>query len=237
MITLTSVTKTFNTFTAVNAVSYIIEKGEYFALLGPNGAGKTTIVRMLMGFIKPTSGSISIDGKPVSDPESRRNVGYLAEVLKIPPYLSGREFLLRHAQCIGLSGAAAYREIDRVLEIVSMKGSEKKASRAYSKGMKQRIGLGAAMLGTPKVLILDEPVSGLDPLGIRDVRKILEQLRETGVTVVVNSHLLSEAEKTCTTAGIMHKGKVLIKDEIKNIMQENESLEDVFIRYVEQKNA
>jgi ABC-2 type transport system ATP-binding protein len=237
MITLTSVTKSFGTVTAVHSVSYTIEKGEYFALLGPNGAGKTTIVRMLMGFITPTSGSITIDGKPVSNPESRRSVGYLAEILKIPPYLSGQEFLLRHAWFIGLSGAAAQREIDRVLEIVSMKGSEKKPSRVYSKGMKQRIGLGAAMLGTPKVLILDEPVSGLDPLGIRDVRKILEQLRETGVTVIVNSHLLSEAEKTCTTAGIMHKGKVLIKDEIKNILHENESLEDVFIRYIEQKNA
>jgi ABC-2 type transport system ATP-binding protein len=237
MISLSLVTKNFGSVTAVDAVSYTIEKGEYFALLGPNGAGKTTIVRMLMGFIAPTSGNILIDGKPVSDPESRRSVGYLAEVLKIPPYLSGLEFLLRHAWFMGLSGAAAQREVDRVLEIVSMKGSEKKPSRAYSKGMKQRIGLGAAMLGTPKVLILDEPVSGLDPLGIRDVRKILEQLRETGVTVVVNSHLLSEAEKTCTAAGIMHKGKVLIKDEIKKIMHENESLEDVFIRYIEHKNA
>jgi ABC-2 type transport system ATP-binding protein len=218
MITLTSVTKTFGAFAAVDSVSYTIEKGEYFALLGPNGAGKTTIVRMLMGFIAPTSGSITIDGKPVSDPQSRQSVGYLAEVLKIPPYLTGLEFLLRHAWFAGLSGRAAKREADRVLEIVSMKGSEKKHSRSYSKGMKQRIGLGAAMLGTPKVLIL-------------------EQLRETGVTVVVNSHLLSEAEKTCTAAGIMHKGKILIKDEIKNIMHENESLEDVFIRYVEQKNA
>ena len=192
---------------------------------------------MLMGFISPSSGSISIDGKSVSDPESRRSVGYLAEVLKIPPYLSGHEFLLRHALFLGLSGSAAHQEIDRVLELVSMKGSERKPSRAYSKGMKQRIGLGAALLGNPKVLILDEPVSGLDPIGIRDVRKILEQLRETGVTVVVNSHLLSEAEKTCATAGIMHKGKVLIKGEIKNILQDNESLEEVFIRHIENKNA
>jgi ABC-2 type transport system ATP-binding protein len=237
MITLTSVTKKFGFFTAVNAVSYTVEKGECFALLGPNGAGKTTIVRMLMGFISPSSGSISIDGKPVTDSESRRSVGYLAEVLKIPPYLSGYEFLSRHSLFLGLSGSAAHREIDRVLEIVSMKGSEKKPSRAFSKGMKQRIGLGAALLGNPKVLILDEPVSGLDPIGIRDVRKILEQLRETGVTVVVNSHLLSEAEKTCTTAGIMHKGKILIKGEIKNIMRENESLEDLFVRYIEQKNV
>jgi ABC-2 type transport system ATP-binding protein len=237
MITLSSVTKTFGACTAVDSVSYIIEQGEYFALLGPNGAGKTTIVRMLMGFIAPTSGTITIDGKPVSDPQSRKSVGYLAEILKIPPYLSGLEFLLRHAWFIGLSGTAARREAERVLEIVSMKGNEKKPSRVYSKGMRQRIGLGAAMLGNPKVLILDEPVSGLDPLGIRDVRKILERLHDTRVTVVINSHLLSEAEKTCTTAGIMHNGKVLIKDEIKNIVQENESLEDVFIRYVERKNA
>ena len=233
MITLTSVTKKFGTFTAVDAISYSIEKGETFALLGPNGAGKTTIVRMLLGFISPTSGTIIIDGIPSSDPQARKHVGYLPELLKIPPYLSGYEYLLRHASLIGLHGAEAKKEIERVLEIVSMKGSETKKSSTYSKGMQQRIGLGAAILGQPKLLILDEPVSGLDPIGIRDVRKIIENLKSGDVTVVLNSHLLSEVEKTCTTAGILYKGKLLVKDSIQNIAKENETLEDVFIRLVE----
>jgi ABC-2 type transport system ATP-binding protein len=233
MITLTSVTKKFKNFTAVDDVTYSIDEGECFALLGPNGAGKTTIVRMLLGFTQPTSGTVTINGIPASDPESRRNSGYLAELLRIPPYLSGFEYLMRHAALRGFSRTQAVPAVETALETVSMKGFEKKKSATYSKGMKQRIGLAAAILGTPKLLILDEPVSGLDPIGIRDVRRILETMRAGGATIVLNSHLLSEVEKTCTTAGIMYGGKVLVKDSISAIVREGETLEDVFIRYVE----
>ena len=236
MIILDSVTKKFGAFTAVDNVSYRIQKGEFFALLGPNGAGKTTIVRMLLDFIKPSAGSITINGQPASDPESRKHLGYIAEQHMIPPYLSGFEYLSRHASLIGLSEEDAAREIDRVLEIVAMKGPERKKSATYSRGMKQRIGLGAALLGKPTVLILDEPITGLDPIGVRDVRKILENLRGKGVTVILNSHLLSEVEKTCETAAIMYKGKILIKDNITAIVKDHETLEDVFIRYIEQEN-
>lgn len=237
MVTLQSVTKKFGSFTAVNSVSYTVEKGEYFALLGPNGAGKTTILRLLLDFIKPTSGSITINHISSSDPTARKHVGYLAEQHFIPPYLSGSEYLLRHASLIGLRGKSASTEVERILEIVSMKGDEKKKSAPYSKGMKQRIGLGAAMLGRPQLLVLDEPVSGLDPIGIRDVRKILENLRGDGVTVILNSHLLSEVEKTCTTAGIIYKGKILVKDSIQSIVKEESTLEDVFIKYIEKENG
>ena len=236
MITLDSVTKKFGGFAAVDDVSLTIQKGESFALLGPNGAGKTTIVRMLLGFIRPTSGSVKVNGLPASAPQSRENIGYIAEQHKIPPYLTGFEYLLRHASLIGLSGQDAVKEVDRVLETVSMKGSERKKSRAYSSGMKQRIGLGAALLGRPALLILDEPITGLDPVGIRDVRKILETLRGKGVTVMLNSHVLSEVEKTCETAAIMHRGKILIKDNIRAIMKDHETLEDVFFRYIEHEN-
>ena len=236
MIILDSVTKKFGALAAVDNVSYTIQKGESFALLGPNGAGKTTIVRMLLDFIKPSSGSITINGRPASDPQSRKHIGYIAEQHMIPPYLSGFEYLSRHASLIGLSGKNAAKEVDRVLEIVAMQGPERKKSAAYSRGMQQRIGLGAALLGQPMFLILDEPVTGLDPIGIRDVRKILENLRGQGVTVILNSHLLSEVEKTCETAAILYKGKILIKDTITSIVKDNETLEDVFIRYIEHEN-
>lgn len=236
MITLDSVTKIFGTFTAVDNISYAIEDGDHFALLGPNGAGKTTIVRMLLDFIKPTSGKISINGVPVSDPESRKQIGYLAEQHLIPPYLSGFRYLMRHASLIGLSGKNAVLEVDRVLEMVAMKGNEKQKSVTYSKGMKQRIGIAAAILGHPKLLILDEPVAGLDPIGIREVRKILENLYDKGITVILNSHLLSEVEKTCKTAAIMHKGKILVRDSINSIVKDGETLEDVFIKYIENEN-
>jgi ABC-2 type transport system ATP-binding protein len=236
VIILDSVTKKFGSFAAVDNVSYTIRKGESFALLGPNGAGKTTIVRMLLDFIKPSSGSITINGRPASDPESRKHIGYIAEQHMMPPYLSGFEYLSRHASLIGLSGQDAEKEVDRVLEIVAMKGPERKKTATYSKGMKQRIGLGAALLGQPTLLILDEPITGLDPIGIRDVRKILENLRGKGVTVILNSHQLSEVEKTCETAAILHKGKILIKDTISAIVKDHETLEEVFIRYIEHKN-
>ena len=237
MIKLDSVTKKFGAFTAVDNVSYTIQKGDFFALLGPNGAGKTTIVRMLLDLINPSSGSIIIDGRPASEPESRKHIGYIAEQHMIPPYLSGYEYLSRHAFLIELTGNDAEREIDRVLEIVAMKGPERKKSATYSRGMKQRIALGAALLGQPRVLILDEPITGLDPIGIRDVRKILEYLRGKGVTVILNSHLLSEVEKTCDTAAILYKGKILIKDTIAAIVKDHETLEEVFVRYIEHENG
>ena len=237
MISLNSVTKIFGTFTAVENISYTIEAGDHFALLGPNGAGKTTLVRMLLDFIKPTAGRITINGVPVSDPESRKHIGYLAEQHVIPPYLSGLGYLMRHASLIGLSGKNAAVEVDRVLEMVAMKGGEKKKSVTYSKGMKQRIGLAAAILGSPKLLILDEPTAGLDPIGIRQVRKILENLYDKGITVILNSHLLSEVEKTCKTAAIMYKGKILIRDSILSIVKDGETLEDVFIKYIENENG
>ena len=233
MIVLNSVIKKFGTFTAVDNITYRIEKGEYFALLGPNGAGKTTVVRMLLDFIKPTSGSITIHGIPVSNPEARKRVGYLAEDHMIPSHLSGLEYLRRHASLIGLTGKDALMEVDRLLELVSMKGREREKSAAYSKGMKQRIGLAAALLGYPELLILDEPVTGLDPIGIRDVRTILEDLRDRGVTVFLNSHLLSEVEKTCRTLAIMNNGKILVKDSIRSIIEDGETLEDVFIKYAQ----
>jgi ABC-2 type transport system ATP-binding protein len=233
MIALNSVTKNFGPFTAVDNITYRIEKGEYFALLGPNGAGKTTLVRMLLDFIKPTSGSILIDKIPVSNPEARKRVGYLAEHHMIPSHLSGLEYLRRHAALIGLAGKDARMEVDRFLDVVSMKGREKEKSAAYSKGMKQRIGLAAALLGQPKLLILDEPVTGLDPIGIRDVRQIFERLRDNNVTVFLNSHLLSEVEKTCRTLAIMNNGKILVKDSIRSIIEDGETLEDVFIKYTQ----
>ena len=117
-----------------------------------------------------------------------------------------------------------------------MKGDEKQKSVTYSKGMKQRIGIAAAILGHPKLLILDEPVAGLDPIGIREVRKILENLYDKGITVILNSHLLSEVEKTCKTAAIMYKGKILVRDSIRSIVKDGETLEDVFIKYIEKEN-
>jgi len=236
MITFNNVTKRFGGLTAVDDISFEINPKEYFGLLGPNGAGKTTIVRMLLGFSIPTQGAFILNGLPAGTAASRDRVGYLAENHKIPSGLSGKEYLARHAALIGLRRNDSAREIDRVLELVGMQGKEKQKASTYSKGMTQRIGLASAMLGRPKIMILDEPVSGLDPIGIRDFRKILEDLKKDEVTVVLNSHLLSEVERTCDTIAIIDNGTIIVKGPINKIVKANETLEDVFVRLIEERH-
>jgi ABC-2 type transport system ATP-binding protein len=233
MISFENVTKTYGTLVAVGDFSYTVRKGEAFALLGPNGAGKTTLVRLLLGFSRCTAGKISIDGRPAGSPASRSKLGYLAEIHRIPPHLSGRQYLLRQAAFCGLSGSRAKTAVAEMLKRVGMDGQEKKKASHYSKGMVQRIGLGAALLGDPELLVLDEPVSGLDPLGMRDVRLLLENFKQGGGTIILNSHLLSEVERLCDAVAIMHKGRIVVQGALGQIVQGNETLEEVFIRHVE----
>jgi ABC-2 type transport system ATP-binding protein len=236
MITFSSITKRYGAQTAVNDVSFTIEKGEFFALLGPNGAGKTTTVKMLLDFVSPTSGTISIDGVSSKIPLARLGVGYCGENHRIPPHLTGRHYCRRIASLIGMDKQSAGKKIEAIIDSVGMSGKENLAAKSYSKGMLQRIALAGALLGDPKIVILDEPTSGLDPIGIREVRQILENLRMRGVTIILNSHLLSEVEKICDTAAIMNKGRILIKDKLSAIVKTDETLEDVFIRIVKDRH-
>lgn len=230
MIELKNITKQYGSIIALRDVTLTIKEGDFFALLGPNGAGKTTIIRILLDFTKPTSGEASINGKQSYDPEARRAVGYLPENLKIPGWLSGTRYLMRQALLYGMDRTSAETAIDKVIDTVGMRGRENSVASTYSKGMAQRIGLAAALLASPRLLILDEPVNGLDPIGIREFRLILEDLRNRGVTLLLNSHILSEVEKICTSAAIVNQGAIVVKDTIANLVQDGETLEDVFIR-------
>ena len=232
MIELNTVTKRYGSLAAVDNVSFSVKTGEYFALLGPNGAGKTTIVKMLLDFTRPTSGSLSLNGLPSTQATCRNAVGYLSENLHIPPHLSGWQYLQRCAELLDISRSDAKDQCRRIVEIIAMQGREHTKVNTYSKGMIQRFGLGAALIGNPKLLILDEPTAGLDPIGIRETRELLESLKHQGMTIFLNSHLLSEVEKICDTAGIMNRGKLLVKDAISAIVREGETLEDVFVRLV-----
>ncbi len=232
MIELIGVTKHYGTVSAVEDVSFHVEPGEYFALLGPNGAGKTTIVRMLLDFTRPTSGTLSIAGLPSARAQARAGVGYLPENFHIPPSLSGWQYLERCADLLNLGASDATDQCRRIVELIGMRGREHSPGGTYSKGMLQRIGLGAALLGGPRLLILDEPTSGLDPLGIREIRELLETLRKDGLTVLLNSHLLSEVEKICDSAAIMNRGRLIVKDAISAIATDGDTLEDVFVRLV-----
>ena len=232
MIELKNVTKRYDSFTAVDNVSFSVKTGEYFALLGPNGAGKTTIVKMLLDFTRPTTGSLSLSGIPSTHAECRTSIGYLAENHHIPSCLSGWQYLLRCAELLYISRSDAMDQCRRIVELIGMQGREYAKVGTYSKGMVQRFGLGAALMGDPKLLILDEPTGGLDPIGIRELRQLLESLKSQGMTIFLNSHLLSEVEKICDTAAIINRGKLLVKDTISAIVKDGETLEDVFVRLV-----
>lgn len=232
MIKLESVTKRYGKLTALENVSLDVSKGEYLALLGPNGAGKTTIIRILLDFTRPESGKAFIKGISCRLPEAREGVGYLPENIRIPLYLSGRDFLRRQAYLCSLHGKAAENAIDRALELTGMRVHQKNRAGTYSKGMIQRIGLSAALLCSPDLLILDEPVNGLDPIGIREFRVILEDLKSQKMTLLLNSHILSEVERLCSSAMILNHGKVLASGPISSLVREGETLEDVFVRLV-----
>ena len=232
MIEFRDVTKCYGTLTAVDNVAFSIARGEYCALLGPNGAGKTSLVRLLLHFTAMSGGVLTIDGLPVSDPHSRRAIGYLSEQPRIPAHLTGWEYLKRCVLLGGTGSAGIAAECARIVQAIGMQGREHQKARTYSKGMVQRFCLGAALLGDPRLLILDEPTSGLDPLGIREVRVLLESLKRRGMTLLLSSHLLSEVERICDTAAILHKGSLRVKDSLAAIVKENETLEEVFVRVV-----
>jgi ABC-2 type transport system ATP-binding protein len=232
MIELNAATKRYGSLAAVDDVSFSVRTGEYFALLGPNGAGKTTVVRMLLDFARPTSGSLSINGLSSTHAACRTSVGYLAENHRIPPHLSGWQYLRRCAELLDMDRSDAVDQCRRIVELIGMQGREHTRAKTYSKGMIQRFGLGAALIGDPKLLILDEPTAGLDPIGIREIRLLLESMKTREMTIFLNSHLLSEVEKICDTAAIINRGRLLVKDTISAIVKNGETLEDVFVRLV-----
>lgn len=232
MIELIDVTKQYGSLVAVDHVSFRVEAGESFALLGPNGAGKTTIIKMLLDFTRPSSGTLSIAGIDCGKPESRAAIGYLAENQRIPPHLTGWQYLWRTAELLGLSAPEAKEQCRRIVGEIGMQGREHAKAGTYSKGMIQRFGLGAALVGNPRLLLLDEPTSGLDPIGIRETRQLLESLKKEGMTIFLNSHLLSEVEKICDNAAIIHQGRLMVKEAIAALVKDGETLEDVFVRLV-----
>jgi len=193
---------------AVIDLSMEVRRGEIFGLLGPNGAGKTTTIKCLLGFVRPTSGQASVAGFPAGSLASRRRLGYLPENPALYEYLNGIEYLRFAGRLAGLSRAEALSKAEVLLTKVGLAGRADRAIRRFSKGMVQRLGLAQALIGDPEIVILDEPMSGLDPIGRKDVRDLIFSLRGEGRTVLFSTHILSDVEAICDRIGIIAEGRL-----------------------------
>src|SRR6266478_370072 len=193
---------------AVEDLSLEVGEGEIFGLLGPNGAGKTTAIKMLLGFVRPTNGRAFVAGEPAGSLAARRTLGYLPENPALYEFLTGEEYLRFAGRLAGLSRRDAASRTERLLEQVGLKGRADRAIRRFSKGMVQRLGLAQALIGEPRIVILDEPMSGLDPIGRKDVRDLIFDLRRQGRTVLFSTHILSDVEAICDRVGIIVGGRL-----------------------------
>ena len=231
-IELEGIAKRYGTRTALDGVSLSVPTGSALGLLGPNGAGKTTTLRLLLGFTQPSAGRVRLRGLPPRDPASRVGVAYLPERLVLPRRMSVRGFLGLHAALAGLPETDRTRQIDSVLEQTGLAERRDDRLGGLSKGLCQRVGFAQALLGNPEVLLLDEPASGLDPIGVRDARDWIQAARARGCTLLISSHVLSEVERTCDQVAIVHEGRIAASGTLDEIVAPGESLEDTFVRVV-----
>jgi ABC-type multidrug transport system ATPase subunit len=210
-------TKRFGRILAVDGIDLDVREGDIYGFLGANGSGKTTTVRMLLGLVLATSGTIEVLGRPMpaSAQEVLPSVGALVEGPGMYPSLSGRANLSLY-DAMGSSGIRATRagRVDDALDQVGLGGVDRRPVRAYSLGMRQRLGLAAALLRSPRLLVLDEPTNGLDPQGIREIRDLLLALHERGTTVFLSSHLLAEVEQLCTRVGVLDRGRMVLQEQL-----------------------
>ncbi|HEV2140406.1 MAG TPA: ABC transporter ATP-binding protein [Candidatus Dormibacteraeota bacterium] len=201
--------KRFGHTVALSGLSMTVPRGEIFGFLGPNGAGKTTSVKLLLGLIKPTAGEAWLLGERIGDLKTRRRIGYLPELFRYQAWLNAREVLALHCELAPIPRSTWPEEISRALDTVGLSERADDRVATFSKGMQQRLGLAAALLGKPELVFLDEPTSALDPVGRHDVREIIRKLSERGTAVFLNSHLLSEVEQVCDRVAVVDHGRVI----------------------------
>lgn len=216
-----NLSKLYQNKAAVSQLNMEVQAGDIYGFIGPNGAGKSTTLKMLCGLVHPTEGEISLFGSSVNDETIRRRIGILIEDAGLYPNLSARENMILKANCQGITDM---HKVDELLDMMQLSGTGKKKTAHFSMGMKQRLGIAMALLGNPDLLILDEPINGLDPEGIREIRLFLKRLNEeTGKTIIISSHILGELSKLATKYGIIKEGKLiqqLSKEELEDQCQD-----------------
>ena len=218
----------------VDDLNLDIKKGEIFGFLGPNGAGKSTVIKIILDFIRPSAGTVTIKGMPVNNPKVRESVGYLPENPIFYDHLTGEEMLRFGGRAAHMEKGPLAERTDQLLTRLKLAHAKRHPVRTYSKGMVQRIGLALALVHDPAICILDEPMSGLDPLGRRLVADLILDMGKADKTVFFSSHILSDIEDLCDRVGILNKGKLLFCGPLEELMGDSERLEDAFIRLIEQ---
>ncbi|MEW6636278.1 MAG: ATP-binding cassette domain-containing protein [Actinomycetota bacterium] len=208
-------TKRYGSVTAVDGLDLTVRRGEVYGFLGPNGAGKSTTLKMLLGLIRPTAGSARVLGREPGSPDGLKAVGALVESPAFYPYLSGRDNLRVMARYAGTPRS----RVDEVLRTVELSGRAKDRFKRYSLGMKQRLGVAAALLKDPELLILDEPTNGLDPKGMSDMRRLLKRLGRGERTVLLSSHLLGEVEQICDRVGVIRRGRLIAEGTVAGLRE------------------
>ncbi len=213
-----NLTKVYHNNAGCKDICLSVSEGQVFGFLGPNGAGKSTFVKTLMGLLYPTGGRAFLLGKPLGDLNVRHRIGYLPELFRYQEWMTGCGLLEFHASLYKMSGKQLKMQVENVLERVGLSGKGKYRIKTYSKGMQQRLGLASALLPNPDLIFLDEPTSALDPVGRREVREIIADLKHEGKTIFLNSHLLSEVEMVCDEVAIIKEGQVVANGNLQELL-------------------
>jgi len=218
------------TVKAVDGLSLSVRRGEVFGLLGPNGSGKSTTIKLILGLLAPSAGSVSLFGLPPRAIAARRRLGYLPELSYLHPFLTAKETLAYYAGLCGLDRRAADARSSELLEMVGLADVAKRPVGAFSKGMARRVALAAALIGKPELLVLDEPTSGLDPISTKEVKLLVKALADGGMTILMTSHLLADAEDVCNRVVILNHGRAVAEGKVGEL---GGSLEDFFLAKVD----
>ena len=235
VVTLTDVRKVFRDFwlrptvAAVDGLSMSVRRGEVFGLLGPNGSGKSTSIKMILGLLDPSAGSVRLFGLPPRSIEARRRLGYLPELSYLHPFLTAKETLMYSAGLCDLNRRVATARTQELLEMVGLSDVAKRPVGGFSKGMARRVALAAALIGKPELLVLDEPTSGLDPISTKEVKTLVKALSAGGMSILMTSHLLADAEDVCDRVMILNRGKAVAEGRVDEL---GTSLEEFFLAKV-----
>lgn len=237
MLVIRNLTKQFyqrnEEITVVDNLSLTVKKGQVFGLIGPNGAGKTTTVKLVAGLLFPGKGKITIGGFPAGSLEAKRKIGFMNENPQFYYHLKAREVLEFVADLFEIEKAVATKKIDVLLKEVGLKDTKELAVRKFSKGMHQRLAFAVAQINNPELLILDEPLDGLDPLGRLDFKQMILRLKKSGATIFFSSHILSDVEEICDEVAILHRGKIIAQGSPKDLVKSSkQSLEELFVRSI-----